>query len=151
MAQSLSQLYVHIVFSTKNRQPFLQDQNVRDSVFAYMAGICRNLDSPSNIIGGTDDHVHGLVRLSRKIRVSDLLRDLKRDTTAWIKLEWRQLGEFQWQAGYGAFSVSPGHVLALTKYIENQEEHHRKVTYQDEFRKLCQKYEIALDERYAWD
>ncbi len=105
MAQSLAQIYVHIVFSTKNRQPFLKDKAFRERVHAYLKGICDNQDSPSLQIGGVEDHVHILCRLS--------------------KVEQPSLADFHWQNGYGAFSISPSHVETLKEYIKNQEEHHR--------------------------
>ena len=108
MPQSLVQIYVHIVFSTKHRQPFLTDKGFRERTHAYLAGICRNLDSPSLRIGGVADHVHVLCRLSKTGDVSSLIRDLKRDSTKWIKEENATLQDFHWQVGYGAFSVSAG-------------------------------------------
>jgi REP element-mobilizing transposase RayT len=110
MPQSLVQIYVHIVYSTKNRQPFLQDREFRLRTHSYLAGICNNLDCPAVKVGGVEDHVHILCRLGKKIDVADLLRDLKRDSSKWIKDEMPSLDDFYWQAGYGAFSVSPTHV-----------------------------------------
>ena len=118
---------------------------------AYLAGICDNLDCPALMIGGVEDHVHILCRFGKTIEVATLLRKRKRDSSKWIKQKSPQLGDFHWQAGYGAFSVSPGHVEALTEYIRNQEEHHRPEGFQDEFRRLCRKYRIEIDERYVWD
>jgi len=149
MPQSLAQLYVHLVFSTKNRTPFLKDKNVREQLHRYIAGICRNQDCPSLAVGGVEDHIHILCRLSKNIAVSDLVRELKRDSSSWIKTDQPSLAEFHWQSG--AFSVSPGHVPALKQYIQNQEEHHQRETFQDEFRRLLRKYGIPYDERYVWD
>ncbi len=151
MPQSLAQIYLHLVFSTKDRRPFLQNAELRDELHNYLGGICRNLDAPSLIIGGVEDHVHLLCRFSRTLTVADLIRDLKRDSSKWIKTKDTSVAVFDWQSGYGAFSVSPAHVEALKAYIANQEEHHRSVTFQDEFRRLCQKYGVTLDERYTWD
>ncbi|MEX2138603.1 MAG: IS200/IS605 family transposase [Pirellulales bacterium] len=151
MPQSLVQIYVHLVFSTKNRQPFLQDSAFRERLHAYLKGICDNQDSPSLRVGGTEDHVHILCRLSKTLDVSTLIRELKRDSSKWIKEENPRLGDFHWQRGYGAFSVSPSHVEVLKKYIANQIEHHRHESFQDEFRRLCKKYGIEIDERYVWD
>jgi REP element-mobilizing transposase RayT len=149
--QSLAQVYLHVVFSTKERRPFLKDREFRARVHAYLAGTCKNLDSPALIVGGVEDHVHILCRLGKSIEVATLVRELKRESSKWIKAEQPKLSQFYWQAGYGAFSISPSHVTALKEYIANQEEHHRKTTFQDEFRKLCKKYGLELDERYAWD
>lgn len=151
MSQSLAQLYVHIVFSTKNRASYLKDATFRERTHAYLKGICENQDSPSLRIGGTDDHVHILCRLSKTLGVATLVRELKRDSSKWIKEEDSRLADFHWQQGYGAFSVSPSHVPALVDYIVNQEEHHRRETFQDEFRRLCKKYRVEIDECYVWD
>lgn len=151
MPQSLVQVYVHIVFSTKNRYPFLRDPAARHSVFSYLGGICNNKECPIITIGGVADHVHLLCGMGRTVAIADLIRDLKRDSSKWIKGEHPGLHDFQWQLGYGAFSASPSHVPALLKYIANQEEHHRKVSFQDEFRRLCAKYGLKIDERYVWD
>jgi REP element-mobilizing transposase RayT len=151
VSQSLVRIYVHIVFSTKNRTPFLKDSEFRDRAHAYLNGICENQGSPSLKVGGVEDHVHILCRLSKTLDVSTLIRELKRDSSRWIKEENSRLADFYWQQGYGAFSVSPAHVQALKEYIANQEEHHRRETYQDEFRRLCKKYGVEIDERYVWD
>jgi putative transposase len=151
VAHSLSQIYLHIVFSTKERFPFLADKNLRTRAHAYMAGICKNLESPALIIGGVEDHVHLLCRLSRTKAVADLIHEVKRSSSLWIKEQPGGPASFYWQDGYGTFSISPSHVEPLKKYIANQEEHHRKEAFQDEFRRLCKKYGVELDERYAWD
>ncbi len=151
MSQSLAQIYAHLIFSTKHRQPFLSDSVFRNQLHAYLAGICKNLQCPPIQIGGVADHVHVLCRLSKTTCTSDLVRDLKRDSTKWIHLERPTLFEFAWQAGFGAFSISPGHVSLLTEYIKNQDEHHRKESFQDELRRVCEKYSVDLDDRYAWD
>ncbi len=98
-----------------------------------------------------EDHVHILCRLSKTLDVSTLIRELKRESSKWIKQEYPQLVEFHWQNGYGAFSISPSHVDALTAYINNQEDHHSRESFQDDFRRLCLKYGIEIDERYVWD
>jgi REP element-mobilizing transposase RayT len=140
-----------VVFSTKHRQPFLRDGGLRRRAHAYLAGICKNLGCPSLQTGGFEDHVHILCRFGKGIELQDALRDLKRDSSKWVKVEEPRLGEFHWQLGYGAFSVSPAHVDALVQYIANQEEHHRQETFQDEFRRLCKKYRLEIDERHVWD
>ncbi len=151
MSQSLVQIYVHIVFSTKNRESFLKNRAIRERLHAYLKGICDNQGSSSIRVGGVEDHVHVLCRLSKTHDVSTLIRELKRDSSKWVKGVKSDLSEFHWQNGYGAFSVSPSHVQGLDEYIINQEEHHRQETYQDEFRRLCKKYGIEIDERYVWD
>src|SRR5690348_18023296 len=113
MAQSLSQIYLHIVFSTKNRAPYLQDRVLRDRIHAYLSGTCRNLRSPSLMVGGVEDHVHLLLRFARDLTVSNLVRELKRESSKWIKGLAPDLSAFYWQQGYGAFSISPSHVAPL--------------------------------------
>jgi REP element-mobilizing transposase RayT len=151
MAQSLAQIYLHIIFSTKGRKKHLQNKSIRDELHRYLGGTCRHLDSPSLAVGGTDDHVHILCRLSRECSVSKLLRELKRESSKWIKTKDSQLSDFHWQDGYGAFSISPAHVRALRLYIANQEKHHQRESFQDEFRRVLKKYGIDYDERFVWD
>lgn len=149
MPQSLVQLYVHLVFSTKDRRPFLSDEKILTGMHAYLAGTCINLESPAIKIGGVADHVHILCRMSKTLDVATLIRELKRESSKWAKDQ--GLNDFYWQAGYGAFSVSPTHIDRLTTYIANQAEHHRRESFQDEFRRLCRKYAVPIDERYVWD
>ncbi len=151
MAQSLTQIYLHIVFSTKNRHPYLMEKTLRSQMHAYLAGICKNQECPALIVGGVEDHVHLLFRFSKNISVSSFLRELKRDSSKWVKTESPALSDFHWQLGYGAFSISPSHVDLLKRYIANQEEHHKRETFQDEFQRLCKKYGVPIDERYVWD
>ena len=151
MPQSLAQIYVHVVFSTKERRAFLQDEAIRNELHHYLGGACNNLGCPVLRVGGTADHVHILCRLGRTISVADLVKELKRDSSQWLKTKSAALVDFYWQSGYGAFSVSPSHVELLRRYIANQEEHHRQVTFQDEFRRLLKKYGLDWDERYVWD
>ncbi|MBB3206609.1 REP element-mobilizing transposase RayT [Rhodopirellula rubra] len=150
MGQSLVQIYVHIVFSTKGRKPFLKSDVQRERLHAYLSGICKNQNSPAIVIGGVEDHVHLLCRLGKTIEIAKLARNLKSDSSEWVKKD-LSIKNFYWQTGYGAFSVSPSHIAALTKYIENQGEHHRKESFQIEFRRLCAKYGVEIDERYVWD
>ena len=151
MPQSLVQIYVHAVFSTKDRRPFIQDTDLRQRLYEYVGGLCRNHDCPTITVGGVADHVHFAFRLGKSVAISNLMRDLKRDSSKWIKEVDPTLDEFHWQNGYGAFSVSPSHVDALKTYIANQEEHHRHESFQDEFRRLCRKYGVEIDERFVWD
>ncbi len=151
MSQSLTQVYLHLVFATKHRKPFLRDDELREHTHAYLTGTCNNLDSPSLIVGGVEDHVHVLCRQSKNIALKTLVGELKRESSKWVKTENPPLSEFYWQAGYGAFSISPSHVQALIEYIANQQEHHKSESFQDEFRRLCKKYGLEIDERYVWD
>jgi putative transposase len=151
MSQSLVRVYAHLVFSTKNRQPFLHDSAIRNECHAYLAGACRNLGSPSLIVGGVEDHIHILCFLSKVQPISDLIRELKRESSQWLKTKGPELESFYWQSGYGAFSISPSHVQGLKEYIAKQEDHHRQETFQDEFRRFLKKYGLEYDERYVWD
>lgn len=151
MPQSLCSMFLHLVFSTKNRVHFLTDAVIRDSMWEYMAGICRNLGCKPVAVGGTSDHAHVLCLLSRTVDVSTFDREVKRGSSKWIKQEGGMLSKFSWQAGYGAFSISPNHARSLQGYIANQVEHHRNETFQEEFRRLLKKYEISCDEPYVWD
>ena len=151
MSQSLVQIYLHIVFATKGRSTFLKDTLFRKDVHSYLAGICNNQDCPAITVGGVEDHVHLLCRLGKQNEVSELIRELKRSSSKFVTKQRARLAGFQWQAGYGAFSISPAHVKSLTEYIIGQEEHHRRESFQDELRRLCAKYALKLDERYAWE
>ena len=151
MPQSLAQIYLHIIFSTKDRRPFLRDATLREKTHAYLSGACRQLDCPSLLVGGVEDHVHTLCVLARQITTSDLVRELKRESSKWIKLQDCSLHRFHWQNGYGVFSVGPEYLSDVTNYIATQEEHHQKESFQDEYRRLLKRYGIAFDERYMWD
>jgi REP element-mobilizing transposase RayT len=151
MSQSLAQIYLHVVFSTKHRVPYLQDPALRERTHGYLAGACHNLGSPSIIVGGVEDHVHVLCRLSKTLGASELVRELKRESSKWLKEQSAELASFYWQSGYGAFSISPGHLEKLKEYIANQEAHHKTETFQTEFLRLLALYQIAYDEKYLWD
>ena len=151
MSQSLVQSYLHLIFSTKNRTPYLSDEELRTRVHAYLAGTCNDLSSPATKVGGVEDHVHILCRQSKTLSIATLIKEVKRESSKWIKELDPTLRHFYWQAGYGAFSVSPSHMPALTAYIEQQVEHHRRESFQDEFRRICAKYGVDIDERHVWD
>ena len=151
MAQSLSKILVHTVFSTKNRRPFLNDAKLRTELHAYIGGILTQLDCQPIIVGGVADHVHALSTLARTRTIADILKELKRGSTLWIKSADPSLGNFAWQNGYGVFSIGASQISAVRLYIANQEEHHRKITFQDEFRTLLKRYDVEFDERYVWD
>jgi putative transposase len=151
MPQSLAQVYLHIVFSTKHRYPWLKAKQLQTDVHAYLAATMNNMECPCLIAGGVEDHVHVLARLGRTTSIADLVRDIKKATSSMLTDRGEVLRGFHWQNGYGAFSISPSHVEALTAYIRNQEEHHRRETFQDEYRRLLAKYGLEYDERYVWD
>ena len=150
MAQSLSNVLLHIVFSTKHRRPWI-DAAIEQELFKYLATVCKTLACPSHAIGGADDHIHIACSLSRTVTVSKLVQELKQDSSKWIKTKGERLADFSWQNGYGAFSVGQSQLDDLRGYIATQREHHRRVTHQDEFRRICEKYGVAIDERYVWD
>ena len=151
MPQSLAQIYLHIVFSTKDRRPLLQDSSLRDEMHNYLGGVCNNLGCPVLRVGGVADHVHLLCRFGRTITIADLIMELKCESSKWAKTKSPSLQDFHWQKGYGVFSISPAHVESLRVYIATQEEHHRVATFQDEFRRLLTKFGLEWDERYVWD
>ncbi len=149
MPQSLSRVLIHLVFSTKHREPMIS-QEVRPCLHAYMAGILDNLKSPTLQTGGVEDHIHILCVLGRTISQADLLEEVKKSSSKWMKAE-GGVPNFSWQAGYGAFSIGESQVDTVIRYIRNQEEHHSKVTYQEEYRRLLERYKVGYDERYVWD
>lgn len=150
MPQSLGKVLLHVVFSTKNRCPWLNDFALRQELFAYMATALRAIECPALIIGGVEDHVHLLVQLSRRVAIQNLVEEAKTGTSKWLKSKSPSLRDFYWQSGYGAFSVSESKVDDVRRYIANQEEHHRRRTFQEEFRELCQRHGVEIDERYVW-
>lgn len=151
MPQSLAQIYLHIIFSTKHRRPCFSDDAFTDEMYAYLAEIRKKQDCFAKLVGGHVDHVHLPCSLSRRKAVGDLIRELKTGSSVWIKEKNRELSDFHWQDGYGVFSVSPSQLETVKKYIANQNEHHRTVTFQDEFRKLLKAHGIEFDEKYVWD
>lgn len=150
MAQSLSKIYTHLVFSTKNRTQTLPKQRLAD-VHAYVAGILNELKCPAVCVGGTTDHIHILYLQNRTMALADTVRVVKSSSSKWINAQNGLLHPFCWQDGYGAFSISNGHVDAVVNYIRNQEEHHRRFSFQDEFRKICRQCGVEFDERYVWE
>ena len=149
MPQSLSKILVHLIFSTKPREPLI-GLETRPRLHAYIVGILDNLKCPSLQTGGVADHVHVLFTLGRTISPAQVVEEVKKSSSKWMKADGGVPG-FSWQAGYGAFSIGESQADDVTRYIQNQEEHHRKVTFQDEFRKFLERYQVAYDERYVWD
>jgi len=151
MPQSLSAVYLHLVFSTKNRIAFLKDPGIRAETHAYLAGISKKLDCPAILVGGVGDHVHMLARQSRTISQAEWVKELKRASSFGMKERHPLLKDFAWQSGYGIFSVSQSNVEKVTAYIAGQEEHHRVKSFQDEFRTMLTKHGITWDKQYVWD
>jgi len=150
MPQSLVKNYIHITFSTKYRYPFIDDK-VKDELFGYLGGICKNLECNPIIVGGYRDHVHVLCLLSRKISLMKLIERIKANSSKWIKTKGIKYQNFYWQRGYGAFSVRHSQVDIVKSYILNQENHHMKKSYKDEYLVFLQENNIEYDERYVWD
>ena len=151
MPQSLSVVYLHLVFSTKDRQPSLGDKAIRSELHAWLGSASGELGCPSILVGGVEDHVHILARHGRTISQADWVKELKRTSSVWIKGRDPAAKDYAWQAGYGVFSVSASNLGAVREYVASQEEHHRKRTFQDEFRALLEKHGEKWDERYVWD
>src|SRR3989442_10292846 len=152
MPQSLAKVLVHVVYSTKGRRPWLQDEEMRKQLYAYKATILRNnVDTPALIINGVEDHIHALCLLSRKFAIKDVIEEAKTETTKWLKKQGPPYADFHWQAGYGIFSVSESNAEQVKQYIADQAKHHKKLTFQDEFRAMCKRHGIEIDERYVWD
>ncbi len=150
MAQSLSNVLLHLVFSTKNRHPWI-DPGIESELFRYLAGICREQNCPSHAIGASDDHIHIACSLARTMPISKLLEEIKTSSSKWIKTRGKQYEGFAWQNGYGAFSIGQSQLSDLRTYISNQRQHHQRISFQDEFRSLLAKYHVEFDERYVWD
>jgi REP element-mobilizing transposase RayT len=150
MPQSLSAVYIHLVFSTKERRPFLRDVTVRESLHSYLGGISKQLECAPIITGGMEDHVHLLARFGRTITQAEWVKELKRVSNLWLK-EQHSIRDFEWQGGYADFSVSASNLEQVKEYIANQEQHHRKINFQEELRTLLRRYHVEWDERYIWD
>ncbi len=148
MPQSLSKMYVHCVFSTKNRLPLITDE-IRKDLHSYIIGTLSNIGSYVNEIHAHKDHIHILCTLPRTITIADLISKAKTSSSKWLKKQ--GITNFSWQDGYGSFSVSPFHVPVIEKYILNQEEHHKEKSFKNEFRSFIKEYEIEYDEKYVWD
>lgn len=149
MGQSLVKILLHIVFSTKNRANLIKPE-FEHELFGYINGIVEGNGAKLFIVNGVEDHIHLLVSCGKKIDVSELVGDIKRSSTTWLKKEKGQK-RFAWQRGYGAFSVGQSQKDTVVRYIERQKEHHQTQTFQEEFLELLQKYEVQYDERYLWD
>jgi putative transposase len=150
MPQSLSAVLLHVIFSTKNREPWL-DRDLRPRMHAYLAPICRDLGTELVHAGGVSDHVHIVMTLPRTVSQAEMIEQIKKTSSKWIKALDRRFCGFFWQRGYAAFSVSPSQLKAVLKYVEGQEEHHRTRTFQEEYRELLRKHAVNFDERYVWD
>jgi putative transposase len=151
MPQSLSAVYVHLTFSTKDRRPLLRDKPTRDALHSYLGGVSKYLDCRPIRVGGVEDHIHLLACLGRTITQADWVKELKRVSNLWLHERGSDFADFQWQGGYATFSVSQSNIEQVMRYIEGQEEHHRKVGFQEELRALLLRHELKWDENYVWD
>lgn len=150
MPQSLADLHIHLIFSTKRRENMIAAE-IEKELFAYFGGIVNNSESKLVAAGGTENHVHLLISLSKNVAVSRLVGDIKRNSSKWIKTKDRQFAQFEWQNGYAAFSVGYTQIEIVKSYIARQKEHHRVKIYEDEMRQFLDKYNVNYDERYLWD
>ena len=150
MPQSLTQLYAHLIFSTKNHAPFLHP-SIRPRVHAYLATLLRDYESPYVVVGGVDDHVHILFDQGKMRSPVEFVEHVKKESSKWIKTLGDEFKQFYWQRGYGMFSVSSTHREKVEAYVQNQEEHHRTKSFQEEYREFLDRYGIEYDERYIWD
>jgi REP element-mobilizing transposase RayT len=148
---SLSAVYIHVVFSTKNREPTFRDKQMREQIHACLGGVSRQLECPPLLVGGVEDHVHILARFGRTITQATWIKELKRVSNGWIQRQGREFWRFHWQDGYSDFSVSHSNLARAQAYIARQEEHHRKRDFQDELRALLRKHQIPYDEKHLWD
>jgi len=151
MPRSFSAVNIHLVFSTKDRRPFLADREVRDEMHRFLGGVSKSLGCQPTLIGGVSDHVHMLVGLGKTICQADLAKEVKRVSSQWVKERYPRISNFAWQGGYGAFSVDVTSMDRIRRYIATQEEHHRVITFQDEFRALLKEHGLECEEQYIWE
>ncbi len=150
MPQSLSQVLIHLVFSTKHREPWILTE-IESELHAYCTTVVTNTGCPAVAIGGMADHIHVLFQLSRVRTIADVVEELKTSSSKWIKTKGVQFQGFHWQTGYAALSVGQSGCQQTIDYIRNQQEHHRVRSFQDELRLLMKKHQVEFDERYVWD
>jgi len=150
MAQSLVNILVHLIFSTKERRPLI-DGEIETDLYRYITAVCATCQCPAHQIGGTEDHVHILLSLLPTITVSHLVEEAKKRSAKWASTKGQQYEDFAWQGGYGAFSIGQSQLETVKKYIADQKQHHKARSFQDEFRAFLDRYQVEYDERYVWD
>ena len=150
MAHTYTNILIHALFSTKDRQCWLTSE-IREEVFRYLGGTLNELRGQSILVNGPRDHVHILFVQPRTLSIASVMEKLKANSSGWVKERWPDRRYFGWQTGYAAFSVSKSHVDQVKRYIGNQERHHRKVTFQEELLAFLKKHEIEYDPRYVFD
>jgi len=150
MPQTLSAIYLHVIFSTKNREPLITN-DLAPRLHAYLGGIVREEDAVAMEIGGMDDHVHLLLSIAPKHSLADLMRIIKTNSSRWVHELGSEHASFAWQSGYAAFSVSKSNLDAVRHYIATQEEHHRGVSFKDELVAFLERHQVAYDPKYVFD
>ncbi|MBS0633975.1 MAG: IS200/IS605 family transposase [Verrucomicrobia bacterium] len=150
MAQSLCDIILHIVFSTKERQGWILPK-IEDELYRFIFAVCRKNGCLPIRINGVEDHVHILLQLGKEIAPSKIISEIKSSSSRWIKTKGKEFAGFTWQSGYGAFSVSRPNIDVVMKYIDSQKEHHETISFQDEFRAMLNRAGIVYDEKYLWD
>jgi REP element-mobilizing transposase RayT len=150
MSQSLSRILLHLVFSTKKREPWINEL-IQPTLHAYLAGACRAVGSEAFRVGGTEDHIHVACTLSRTLTVGNLFEEIKKSSSAWLKQKDGIPSCFAWQSGYGVFSIGESQLPTLLRYIDNQKEHHRTRSFKEEYLEFLKRYGVNHDERYLWD
>jgi putative transposase len=151
MSQSLSRVLLHIIFSTKNRFAFFNDNELQKRMYAYLARVFNEHDSPAIEVGGTENHVHILCLLSRNYAIREIIQKAKANSSSWAKTLGGRFMKFSWQSGYGVFSIHASQIEPIRKYIQTQAEHHRKKTFQEEYLEILREYQVPYDERYLWE
>ncbi|ASB50046.1 IS200/IS605 family transposase [Alkalitalea saponilacus] len=149
MANTYTQIYLHVVFSVKGRQNLIQNK-WKDELHKYICGIINGKEQKAYAIGGMADHIHILISIKPNIAISDLVRDIKSNSSKWVNEKQLVMGQFQWQEGFGAFSYAQSQLDAVIGYINNQEKHHQTKSFKDEYLELLQKFDIDYDEKYLF-
>jgi REP element-mobilizing transposase RayT len=150
MPQSLAKILIHLVYSTKNRERILGDE-IREELHRYIAGVFKEWDSPAILINSVEDHIHILYSHSKNHSPAKIVEEVKVASSKWLKTKGPRYAHFHWQSGYGDFSVSQSNVPAVVDYIAGQQEHHRRKSFQEEYREFLKRHEVEYDERYVWD
>jgi REP element-mobilizing transposase RayT len=150
MAKTFTQVYIQIVFSVKGRQNLIQ-KSWREELYKYICGIVNEKEQKVYAIGGVADHIHILMSIKPNIAISDLVRDIKANSSKWINEKGYVLGKFQWQEGFGAFSYAQSQLDNVIAYINNQEQHHQKKTFKEEYTGLLQKFNVSYDDQYLFE
>lgn len=150
MPQSFVQLYTHLIYSTKDRTSLIST-NIREELFSYLAGTIKNIGGIPLLVGGVSDHIHILYLQPKNQTIPQQVEEIKKQSSKWMKTKGLEYSNFYWQRGYGAFSVSPSKLEVTKNYISQQEQHHKKISFKEEYLQFLKEYHIEYDERYLWD